>query len=110
MVSVDPMRLELHSVAFGEWLAESPNDITTNLSSRCCDLLCGVFAKKGQWSNMVALFAGCPRYISELGSRVCECLRTALQRVGPVSKLISVAEILSEDQIVRMSSEVTKAF
>ena len=107
MESVAPMRLELHTIALGNWLVESPQDITTKLSSHCCDLLCGVFAKKGQWSNMVVLFAGCPRYITELGSRVCERLRTALQRVGPVKKLISVAEILNEDQIARMSSEVT---
>ena len=103
---VDSQLLEYHSAALGKWLAETSSDITMKLSSRCCEHLYVIFKKKGQWNCVVELFASCNRYVHELGARVCEPLATALQQLGPITKLISIAETLTEDQMARMSSEV----
>lgn len=103
---VDPAVLEAHSDALGQWLTEATNDVTPKLSSRCCELLYQVFKKSEQWSHVVELFVSCKRYVHELGLNVCEPLDTALQRLGPVTKLISAAEILTEEQMARMSSQV----
>ena len=104
--SMDPLKLDVHSAVLGKWLSETSPDVTMKLSSYCCDYLFGAFVRKAQWSHVVELFNSCSRYVHELGARVCNPLSTALQQLGPVVKLISVAEILMEDQIARMSTEV----
>ena len=103
---VDPQLLETHSASLGKWLAETSKDVTVKLSSRCSEHLYVIFAKKGQWDCVVELFAGCCRYVHELGPKVCEPLATALQHLGPTDKLIGVAETLTGDQMARMNSEV----
>ena len=104
---VDPRLVEIHSAALGKWLAETSNDITVKLSSRCSEHLYIIFTKKGQWDCVVELFASCSRYVHELGPKVCEPLATALQHLGPTDKLVGIAETLTEDQMARMSSEVS---
>ena len=99
--------MEIHSAALGKWLAETSNDITVKLSSRCSEHLYIIFTKKGQWDCVVELFASCSRYVHELGPKVCEPLVTALQHLGPTDKLVGIAETLTEDQMARMSSEVS---
>ena len=105
---VDPILLETHSAALGMWLTETKSDVTMKLTSRCCEHLYGVFMKKQHWNYVVELLLSCNRYIHELGPRVCEPLDTALHKLGPVTKLISIAEKLREDQMARMSSEVSR--
>lgn len=104
---VDPQLVESHSAALGKWLAETSNDVTVKLSSRCCEHLYLMFTKKEQWNYVVELFSCCSRYVHELGPKVHEPLVTALQHLGPTDKLIGIAETLTEDQMARMSSEVS---
>lgn len=104
--SVEPSLLETHCAALGQWIKEATDDVTTKLSSSSCELLFMTFTKKDQWGSVLQLFTGCHRYVRELGPRVCEPLATALQRLGPSSVLIGVAEMLTEDQMERMIPQV----
>lgn len=103
---VDQVLLYTHSNTLGKWLTEVTDDVAMKLSSRCCELLYQVFRKKDQWNHVVELFASCTQYVHELGLKVCEPLATALQRLGPVNKLISAAKVLKEEQLTKLSSQV----
>lgn len=104
---VEPVLLYTYSNTLGKWLTEVTGDVTMKLSSRCCELLYQVFIKKDQWNHIVVLFASCTQYVHELGLNVCEPLATALQKLGPVMKLVTVAKMLMEEQVTRLSSQVT---
>ena len=107
MECVDLSLLEGHSAALGQWIAKATNDVTTKLSSSACEHLFATFVKKDQWGSVLQVLASCNRFLRELGPRVCEPLATVLQRMGPSTMLISVAEVLTEDQMGGMITQVT---